>query len=837
MRVQPLLQAAFLLSSFVPAALAQGQEPWVYFARGSTISKIRADGSGLAAVRPGSGAPRGLAVDAEGGRIYWGDSQLGTVSSIAFDGSEFRSRALAPGARPVDLAISGTELYWIDGQLGGVWTAPLAGAAAGGAAAPRRLAEAGYPAPNALAVSQGEVFFAARQRNRIQRLSPSGELDEEFLWLDGELGSDLAMDSTRVCWLEDRSLRCGRSKETIQTLIPVNPDAPGGIFALATYGDKELVWAEAEGFYKTPVILRGATAGGDGARELALSREWVSDLAVSADHLYWLDRDGVHRVPLRQNGGQPSPPEMVHAFNWRPITSLQVHRGALYWTEGEGSAARIVRSTLDGGAEQVLVEELGAHSLAIAQDTLYWSVAARNLEQLRAAALDGSNLRTLKQGHVASAGALAASGDRVFQVDRVSDKILRTDPAGQTLEWVKHQPAANQRFFQRALAARPDLPGAVAVVDGRLYWTVWNNEKIARAGLDGSEVEDLLTEREVGGGLTWDPVRRRLYWVESDPWSIWSADLEGGDARRVVERPMPEHLAVSGDWLVWSETDTRGPLVLSSLYRCRIDDCQAEQIVDPDEIGGPGHIFDKRRREVIVPAPTSLVAGPAGTIYWTEHETCRLLSSRVDGSAKRVLLEGLSSMDQISGTGNELYLHRTSRDTIERLALDDAGNLLGEPVLLAEADLATDSLAVSGDWLYFVDQSADSIARLRLRGDPGETVRPENVWSAAGKRGAAAGSGAEEPVSSLPASISSLFVTGERLYWTEHTGSRVMSSRLDGSDVRQIAGDALLANSVVATERALLWSQVQGIFRRPLAGGEPEPIFEGRDVSAIAVER
>ena len=64
-----------------------------------------------------------------------------------------------------------------------------------------------------------------------------------------------------------------------------------------------------------------------------------------------------------------------------------------------------------------------------------------------------------------------------------------------------------------------------------------------------------------------------------------------------------------------------------------------------------------------------------------------------------------------------------------------------------------------------------------------------------------------------------------------------MSSRLDGSDVRQIAGDALLANSVVATERALLWSQVQGVFRRPLAGGEPEPIFEGRDVSAIAVER
>ena len=117
-------------------------------------------------------------------------------SSVAFDGSGLRSRALAPGARPVDLAIFGTELYWIDGQLGGVSTAPLAGAAAGAAAAPRRLAEAVYPAPNALAVSHGEVFL--RRASGDQRLSPSGKLEEEFLWLDGGSASISPWTDTSV---------------------------------------------------------------------------------------------------------------------------------------------------------------------------------------------------------------------------------------------------------------------------------------------------------------------------------------------------------------------------------------------------------------------------------------------------------------------------------------------------------------------------------------------------------------------------------------------------------------------------------------------------------------
>ena len=43
---------------------------------------------------------------------------------------------------------------------------------------------------------------------------------------------------------------------------PRDPDTPGRIFALATYRTRQLVWAEAEGFYKTPVIP-ARTAGGD----------------------------------------------------------------------------------------------------------------------------------------------------------------------------------------------------------------------------------------------------------------------------------------------------------------------------------------------------------------------------------------------------------------------------------------------------------------------------------------------------------------------------------------------------------------------------------------------
>ena len=236
---------------------------------------------------------------------------------------------------------------------------------------------------------------------------------------------------------------------------------------------------------------------------------------------------------------------------------------ALYWTEGEGSrhASCAPRST-------------------VARNRCWWKSSARTAwpsprtrctgrsrpatwSSCVAAALDGSNVRTLSRRHVASAGALAASGDRVFQVDRVSDESCGRIPRARLSSGSEHQPAATSASSSVPAAARP----AGCCGSGRRARSLdglEQREDRARR-LDGSEVEDLLTEREVGGGLTWDPVRRGLsVRIDRGPFGAPTSRAATRAAWWSGPCRAPRRLRrLAGV----ERTDTRGPPVLSSLYR------------------------------------------------------------------------------------------------------------------------------------------------------------------------------------------------------------------------------------------------------------------------------
>lgn len=71
------------------------------------------------------GSPIGLTLDFTTDQIYWCDSEVMSISSCKFDGSDYRlilkSSELA--SRPYSLSVFEDFVYWTDGKNGTIWKA------------------------------------------------------------------------------------------------------------------------------------------------------------------------------------------------------------------------------------------------------------------------------------------------------------------------------------------------------------------------------------------------------------------------------------------------------------------------------------------------------------------------------------------------------------------------------------------------------------------------------------------------------------------------------------------------------------------------------------------
>ncbi len=76
---------------------------------------------------------------------------------------------------------------------------------------------------------------------------------------------------------------------------------------------------------------------------------------------------------------------------------------------------------------------------------------------------------------------------------------------------------------------------------GKMYWPDWGTDKIQRANLDGTEVEDLVTEGlrtsqaialDLGGG--------KMYWTDYGTDKIQRANLDGSDVEDLITSGLKE---------------------------------------------------------------------------------------------------------------------------------------------------------------------------------------------------------------------------------------------------------------------------------------------------------
>jgi sugar lactone lactonase YvrE len=83
------------------------------------------------------------------------------------------------------------------------------------------------------------------------------------------------------------------------------------------------------------------------------------------------------------------------------------------------------------------------------------------------------------------------------------------------------------------------LSGALAlreaVASGKMYWTDSATDKIQRANLDGSRIEDLVTTGlQAPWGIALDTTKGKMYWTDAGTGKIQRANLDGSRVEDLI---------------------------------------------------------------------------------------------------------------------------------------------------------------------------------------------------------------------------------------------------------------------------------------------------------------
>ena len=234
----------------------------------------------------------------------------------------------------------------------------------------------------------------------------------------------------------------------------------------------------------------------------------------------------------------------------------------------------------------------------------------------------------------------------------------------------------------------------------KLYWTDWGTDRIQRANLDGSGIEDLVVGGGLDGpdGLALDMAGGKLYWTDAGASRIQRANLDGSNVQDlVIGLGIPYGLALDavGGKMYWTDRQT------SRIQRANLDGSGVEDLITS------GLVF---------PGELELDLD-GGKLYWTSPGSQKIQRANLDGSGVEDLIaSGLGSPTGLGLdlAGGKMYWTDRRTDKIQR------GNLNGSGI----EDLVTSgldepnglALDVSGGKMYWADAGTDRIQRANLDG-------------------------------------------------------------------------------------------------------------------------
>ena len=121
---------------------------------------------------------------------------------------------------------------------------------------------------------------------------------------------------------------------------------------------------------------------------------------------------------------------------------------------------------------------------------------------------------------------------------------IALDPIGRMIYWIDDEADRIQRAnldgteIQDIVISGLAWPHGLAVdpVNKKLYWTHRRHGNITRANLDGTGIEDLMPEGSLDepNEIALDPISQKMYWTEQAVGDVRRANLDGSGIEGVV---------------------------------------------------------------------------------------------------------------------------------------------------------------------------------------------------------------------------------------------------------------------------------------------------------------
>ena len=270
----------------------------------------------------------------------------------------------------------------------------------------------------------------------------------------------------------------------------------------------------------------------------------------------------------------------------------------------------------------------------------------------------------------------------------------------------------------------------------KMYWTDRFAEKIQRANLDGSNVEDLITTGlDLPYGIALDVGRGKMYWTDlrydsnTDSYhsKIQRANLDGSNVEDLITTGLTSPFFIALDVgrgkMYWTDPDT------SKIQRANLDGSNVEDLITTG-LGEPrGIALDVGR----------------GKMYWTEYYQMPSAPYTRTAKIRRANLNGSNVEDLITTTG---------LDRPQGIALD-----------------------VGRGKMYWADDNMSKIQRANLDGSNVEdlitTDRPRGIVLDVGRG---------------------------KIYWVDYNTKKIQRANLDGSNVEDLITTGLRSPQGIALD-------------------------------------
>ena len=260
----------------------------------------------------------------------------------------------------------------------------------------------------------------------------------------------------------------------------------------------------------------------------------------SSRHIYWAD----HRAGKiqRANLDGTNLQDIITRFDHPKAIILDMTGRKMYWSDHEGGGYKIRRSNLNGtDIENLIISDSLTTVDAIALDTaggkMYWAtwnyvdVNYEYENKIQRSNLDGSNVEDLVTRLVSQPREPSYQGPRGIALDLSQRKIY----------WANCGAGKIQRSNLDGSNVEDlvtELPCPVGIAldfsSRKIYWTDWEAGKIQRANFNGSNLETLVIGLLRPPGITVDSLNRKIYWTDYSTRKIQQANLDGTNVKDFV---------------------------------------------------------------------------------------------------------------------------------------------------------------------------------------------------------------------------------------------------------------------------------------------------------------